>query len=304
MRLRVIASDVLIGLRRNLTMTISVVITTWIALGFFAAGLLFSQQVHTMKGYWYDKIEVSVYLCTKDDADTTAAGCASGEVTEAQREGIRSELQAMPEVQTVYYESRDQAYKRFKEIYKDQSISQDVDPSALPESFRVKLKNPEQFDVIASRFENQPGVSTVEDSRQVLEKFFTILSRLQLAAFLVAGLTVLSAALLIANTIRVAAYGRRRETGIMRLVGASNFYIQLPFLLEGALAGLLGAGLTVASMAAFEKFIILDQAAEKIPAVPFINWGDVWATAPWVVALGVGLASFAALLTLRRHLRV
>lgn len=300
MRLRVILADVLIGLRRNLTMTISVVITTWIALGFFATGLLFSQQVDTMKGYWYDKIEVSVYLCTKDD---TEGGCGSGEVTQAQRTAILSELTAMPEVQKVYYESRAQAVARFKDAFQGQSISEDLDPEALPESYRVKLKDPEKFEVIKSRFDVHPGVSSVEDSSELLGKFFAILSRLQLGAFLLAGMTVLAAVLLIANTIRVAAYGRRRETGIMRLVGASNFYIQLPFLLEGALAGLVGAGLTVASMVAFEKFIILDQAAPQIP-LPFIGWDEVWWTVPWVVALGVGLSSLAALLTLRRHLRV
>lgn len=301
MRLRVIASDVLIGLRRNLTMTIAVVITTWIALGFFAAGLLFSQQVETMKGYWYDRIEVSVFLCTKSD---TAGGCLTGEVTQAQREAILAELKATPEVADVFYESREEAVERFKQLFEGQSISENLDPEALPESYRVKLKDPEQYDVIRSRFDLQPGVSAVEDSNELLDKLFAILSRLQIGAFIVAGLTVLSAALLIANTIRVAAYGRRRETGIMRLVGASNFYIQLPFLLEGALAGLLGAALAVASMVAFEKFIILDQAAKEIGSIQFIGWSEVWATVPWVVGLGVGLSSLAALLTLRRHLRV
>ena len=301
MRLRVLASDVLIGLRRNLTMTISVVITTWVALGFFAAGLLFAKQVDTMKGYWYDKIEVSVYLCTKID---TTASCKGGEVSNAQRAAIQAQLQAMPQVQTVYYESRDQAVKRFKAMFKDQPINENLDPAALPQSFRVKLKDPTQIDVVQSRFTGTPGVQSVEDSRGVYDKLFAILERLQLGAFLVGAATVLAAALLIANTIRVAAYGRRRETGIMRLVGASSLYIQLPFLIEGALAGLLGAGLTVASMAAFEKFVVLDQAAVKIAAIPFIGWTDVWAVAPWVVVLGVGLASFASLVTLRRHLRV
>ncbi|RZS90052.1 cell division transport system permease protein [Motilibacter rhizosphaerae] len=301
MRLRVIASDVLLGLRRNFTMTVSVVITTWVALGFFAAGLLFSQQVSTMKGYWYDKVEVSIYLCTKDDS---AAGCAQGEVTPAQRDAISAELKAMPEVKAVYFEDRGAAYKRFKAMFKDNPISENTDPEALPESFRVKLVDPEQLDVIQSKFAGSPGIEEVSDSRAVFQKLFDILGRLQAGAFLVAGATVLSAALLISNTIRVAAYNRRRETAIMRLVGASNFYIQLPFLLEAALAGLLGAALTVGSVVAFEKFIVLDQAARKIQVVPFIGWADVWSVVPWVVVVGVALSAFAALVTLRRHLRV
>ncbi|NHC45297.1 permease-like cell division protein FtsX [Motilibacter aurantiacus] len=302
MRARVIAADVAIGLRRNLTMTLAVVITTWVALGFFAAGLLFSHQVDTMKGEWYDKIEVSIYLCTAEES--ASPGCAGGETTEAQRNELRAQLERMPEVERVYYESKAQAYANFKDMFEGQPIAENVGENAIPDSFRVKLVDPTQYEVIATRFFGEPGVDTVEDSREYLDKFFAIVSRLQIGAYIVAGVTLVAAMLLISNTIRVMAFSRRRETGIMRLVGASRFYIQLPFLIEGALAGLLGAGLTVASMVAFEKFIIIDQARQQLRAFPFIGWSDIWATVPWVLGLGLVLASLASLLTLRRYLRV
>ncbi|NHC12915.1 permease-like cell division protein FtsX [Motilibacter deserti] len=302
MRARVIAADVGIGLRRNMTMTLAVVITTWVALGFFAAGLLFSHQVDTMKGEWYDKIEVSIYLCTAEPSAST--GCAGGETTEAQREDLRAQLERMPEVERVYYESKAQAYSNFKDMFEGQPIAENVSTDAIPDSFRVKLVDPTQYDVIASRFQGEPGVDSVEDSRELLDKFFAIVSRLQIGAYIVAGVTLLAAMLLISNTIRVMAFSRRRETGIMRLVGASRFYIQLPFLIEGALAGLVGAGLTVGSIVAFQQFIIVDQAVPQLPAIPFIGWSDVWAVVPWVLGLGLVLASLASLFTLRRYLRV
>src|SRR3954451_12738537 len=256
-------------------MTLAVIITTWIALGFFAAGLLFSAQVETMKGAWYDKIEVSVYLCTSEPS--SSPGCQGGEVTQAQRDALQSQLEAMPQVERIYYESKAQAYANFKDMFKGQPIAENVDPDAIPDSFRVKLVNPEEYDVVASRFTGEPGVDTVEDSRELLDKFFAIVSRLQIGAYIVAGVTLVAAMLLISNTIRVMAFSRRRETGIMRLVGASRFYIQLPFLIEGALAGVVGAALTVASIVAFEQFIIVDQAVPQLPAIPFIAWSDVWA---------------------------
>ncbi len=306
MRARTIAADVGIGLRRNFTMTIAVVITTFIALSFFAAGLLFSRQVSTMKGYWYDKVEVSIFLCAPGD-EQKYASCSGGPVTFPQKDAVQTalnDMRASHQVSEVYYESKDEAFVRFKQMFKGSPISADVDKKYLPDSFRVKLVDPKKFDLVSSRFGNQPGVAEVIDNKAPLEKFFLVLSRLQVAAFCVAGLAIVAATLLIANTIRVAAFSRRRETGIMRLVGASNFYIQLPFLLEGALAGLVGATLTTIGIIAFQKFVIVDQAARQFKLVAFIDWSDVWAVIPWVYAFGIALSSAASFVTLRKYLRV
>lgn len=306
MRVSTIASDVFIGLRRNFTMTVAVVITTFIALSFFGAGLLFSRQVATMKGYWYDKVEVSIFLCAPGD-ETRVANCSSGPVTFAQRDAVQQELNDMVtqrQVAKIYYESNDEAFKRFKEMFKGSAISEGVDKKYIPESFRVKLVDPKRFDIISTRFATQQGVEEVNDSKAPLEKFFAVLNRLQFAAFCVAGLAILAAALLISNTIRIAAYSRRRETGIMRLVGASNFYIQLPFLIEGALAGLVGAALTSLGIVLFQKFVIVDQAQQQFKLIAFIGWPDVWAVVPWVFVFGVALSSMASFVTLRKYLRV
>src|SRR5687768_13290511 len=231
MRASFVLSEIGIGLRRNLTMTIAVVVTTAISLALFGAGLLIREQVSTMKDYWYDKVEVSVYLCGEG---SNSLNCNGGTVTEDQRDQIQADLQMTPLVEQVYYESKQDAYKRFQEQFKDsEDLVRNVTPDALPESFRVKLKDPTQFEVIASAFRDRPGVDEVQDQKSLLEPFFRLLRWLQYGALLVALFQLVAALLLVYNTIRVAAFSRRRETGIMRLVGASNLYIQLPFLLEG-----------------------------------------------------------------------
>lgn len=301
MRASFIVSEIGIGLRRNLIMTLAMVITTAVSLGFLGTAILFNQQVSAMKDYWYDKVEVSVFLCGED---STGPSCAGGEVTQDQRESIRADLDAMPEVQRIYYESKREAYKLFKEQFKDSAIVDNVTPDQMPESFRVKLVDPEQFPIIASAFFGRPGVERVQDQKALLEKFFKVLKWVQWFAFGLALLMVVVSVILIVNTIRVAAFSRRRETGIMKLVGASSFSIQLPFLLEGAIAGFLGASLATGSFALIKGVLVDRILAPNFPITRFITWGDVWLSAGIVYLVGVALAAIASFLALLKYLRV
>lgn len=302
MRARFILSEIGIGLRRNLTMTIAVVVTVAISLALFGAGLLLRDQVSEMKNYWYDKVEVSVFLCS---TDSTRPSCADGEVTQAQRDAIRSDLESLrPLVRQVYYESKTEAYTRFKEQFKGSAIADNVTPDAMPESFRVKLSDPTKYSIVSSAFEGRPGVDQVQDQRRLLDRFFKVLNGFQLAAIIIALVQILAATLLISNTIRVAAFSRRRETGIMRLVGASNFYIQLPFLLEGAVAGLAGGILASLGIVAIQKFVVEDRLVKSFPFTNFIGWESVVSTVPVLLGLGVLLSALASFVTLRRYLRV
>ena len=103
MRASFIVNEIGIGLRRNLIMTAAMIITTAVSLGFLGTAVLFNQQVSVMKDFWYDKVEVSIFLCGADSGEGTAGSCAAGEVTQDQRETIRNDLDNMPEVQRVYY---------------------------------------------------------------------------------------------------------------------------------------------------------------------------------------------------------
>ncbi|HLZ38655.1 MAG TPA: permease-like cell division protein FtsX [Mycobacteriales bacterium] len=302
MRARFVLSEMAIGLRRNLTMTVAVVVTVAISLALFGAGLLIRTQVETMKDYWYDRVEVSIFLCGRG---STSPSCAAGPVTPEQREEIKNELYAMPAVKTVFYESQDDAFRRFKQQFKDSpDLVKNVSAEALPESYRVKLADPTAFEEVAGAFRGRPGVEDVIDQRQLLDRFFRVLNRLQMAALITAIIQVVAAVLLIGNTIRVAAFSRRRETGIMRLVGASNLYIQLPFLLEGALAGLVGALFAVGLLVLFKHFLVDGVLKPAFRFTAFVGWDAVWAIVPILLVTGVVLSALASFITLRRHLRV
>ena len=300
MRARFLLSEVRIGLRRNLTMTFAVVVTTAISLSLLGIGLLSNAQVGAMKDYWYDKIEVSVFLCGNL---SDSPSCAAGVVTADQRLSIQQDLQAMTVVDSVFYESQSQAFERFQERFKDSAIAQNVTADQLPESFRVKLKDPTQFDVVVSAFSGRPGVDIVQDQRTILEKFFKLLAVLRNGALIVGLLSVLTAALLISNTLRIAAFNLRRETGVMKLVGASSWSIQLPFLLEGIISAIIGWGLATGLLSAL-KYVVQEKVAPLLTFTKFFGWGEVAAASAWLLLTGLVVSTVASLITLRRYLKV
>lgn len=303
MRASFVLSEIGIGLRRNLTMTIAVIVTVAISLALFGSGLLIRAQAETMKSFWYDKVEVSVYLCGEGSTEPT---CSGTPISQQERQQLNTDLVALPQVEKVFYESQEMAYTVFREQFKDSpDLVDNVTVDALPESFRVKLKDPTQFAVVASAFQDRPGVAEVQDQKALLQPFFNGLSKVERITVTIAIVQLLAALLLISNTIRAAAFSRRRETGIMRLVGASSFSIQLPFLLEGVLAGLVGAALASGVLAAVKVFLVDGQLRPSLgDSIAFIGWGDVFATLPWLFLTGTVLAALASFVTLRRHLRV
>ncbi len=300
MRAGFVLSEVRIGLRRNMTMTFAVIVTVAISLTLLGVGLLANSQVRVMKDYWYNKIEVSVFLC---GALSESTSCTGGPVTAAQRAAIQSDLQALPVVQTVYYESQSEAYQHFQEQFKGSAIAQNVTADQLPESFRVKLKDPTQFAVVQSAFAGRPGVDTVQDERTILDKFFKLLGVLRDGALLIGIVSVLTAALLISNTLRLAAFNRRRETGVMKLVGASSFSIQLPFLLEGLIAALIGWAISTGFLAGF-KALVDSKVAPLLSFTRFFLWSDVWTASAMLLGIGFLVSGLASLITLRKYLKV
>jgi cell division transport system permease protein len=291
------------GLRRNASMTLAVVVTMWVSLTLFGAGLLVAQQVDRLKDDWYDKVEVSVFLCV---ADSRGGNCVPGEsATDAQRSNIEQTLKGNPEVAEVFYETRDQAYEQFREYYADNDpILKSTTVDMMQDSFRVKLKNPQEFQGVVSAVSGMPGVQQVQDLRKFLDPMFAWLNLGRWATVGLSGLLLLAAALQIGNTIRLAAYSRRREIGIMRLVGASNWYIMLPFLLESLIAAVGGALLACATLAAVQQFVIVGRAQAEVPTVRWIDWTNVgWAMAS-LATVAVVLSIIPTLIATRRFLRV
>ena len=300
MRARFLVSEVGIGLRRNFTMTFAVIITVAISLSLLGIGLLANAQVSAMKDYWYDKIEVSVYLC---GPLSESPSCSGGVVTPGQRLAIQEDLQALPVVSNVFYESQTEAFARFQERFRNSAIAQNVTADQLPESFRVKLSDPTQFAVVVSAFSGRPGVDVVQDQRAILEKFFRLLGVLRNGALLVGLASVLTAALLISNTLRIAAFNRRRETGVMKLVGATSMSIRLPFLLEGVISAIIGWAIATGLLALL-KSVNDSKVAPLLSFTKFFGWGQVWVSSGYLLATGLFVSVTASVLTLRRYLKV
>lgn len=298
MRLRYVSSELGGGLRRNLTMTVGVVVTVWVSLVLFGVGMLIRSEVNLAKGFWYDKVQVAVFLCNENAASPKC----DGEITDRQQKAVEKSLHDNPEVSEVFYEDQKAAYNRFKEICKDCATVDIVQPQDLQASFRVQLKDAQQYESVNSAVSGMPGVFSVQDSREILQPLFNGLNGLKwISIGLSAGL-LLAAVLQIANTIRLTVFSRRREIGIMRLVGASSMYIQLPFVLETVIAALVGAGLACGTLA-FAPFVTA-WLRSGIQAIPWIGWDETVSTMPLLVVLGVALAVLASVSTLRRYLKV
>ncbi|MBY8888004.1 MULTISPECIES: permease-like cell division protein FtsX [Streptomycetaceae] len=305
MRAQFVLSEIGVGLRRNLTMTFAVIVSVALSLALAGGSWLGREQVSHMKGYWYDKVEVSIFLCNKTDG-TDTANCSKGAVTPQQMAQIHSDLVKLPIVEKVYEETPQQAYVRYQQQFKGQAGIDLLTPDQMQYSYRVKLKDPNQYQVITSAFEGRPGVQSVQDQRQLLENLFGLLNGMTYVALAVLAFMLTVAMLLIVNTVRVSAFSRRRETGIMRLVGASSFYIQMPFIMEAALAGLIGGGLACGMLLAGRYFLIEGGLAlqDKIKLIQFLGWGDVVKVLPLVLAVGVLMPALAAFFTLRKYLKV
>jgi len=291
MRLKYVLNEVLVGLWRNVTMTVAMIITMSVSLTMLGASVLMYMQVDRMKTFYYGEIEVSIFLRT--------------DVTDAQRTAINQQLDASPLVASKTYETREQAFEKFKVLWQDSpDFIKSVGPDSLPESFRVKLKDPEQYKSFADQVQGLQGIQDIVDQRQLLDKVFKIFDSIQLMALVVAAVMALAALLLVGNTIQVAAYSKRREVAVMKLVGASNWFIQAPFVLEAVVAGVIGSIIGFAALFV-GKIVLLDGRLAALTKIltPIPN-GNVWLMLPLLAAVGAGVSAITAWITLRFYLKV
>jgi cell division transport system permease protein len=289
MRLRFMLNEVWIGLRRNIPMALSVVIVTFVSLSFVGGAMLLQRQIATVKGYWYDRVQVSIFLCTDSSKSPT---CAAGASTPETRNEIRKDLESpalAPYIDQIYYESKEEAFSRFKEQFPDDTVTNNVTAEQMPESFRVKLKDPEKYEVVSQYFTGRDGVEQIVDQRELLDKFFRILNYLTAGSIVLASVMLLAAALLVATTIRLA---------------ASNILVQMPFMLEGVIAVCAGATLAVGGLWAFVHFFVQGFLAAELPIFTYIRAREVWLVAPVLFGVGIVLAGVSSLVSLARYLKV
>jgi len=299
-RVAFVLSEVWAGLRRSFTLTIATIITFAVSLTLFGTALLVGAQVNQMKDYWSSRVQVSVFLCGQSSLPTS---CPQGPITLAQKSQVQQTLQSLPVVKQIYYESQQEAYQHFLQRFRGTTIAQTVTPADLPESFRVSLNDASKFTQVADAVQHLPGVDIVKDQRDQNKRLFALLDGLRWLALGFAIAMLLATMLLVVNTMRVAAYSRRREVGIMRLVGASNGYIRLPFLLEAAFAALGGIVITVAVLVGVKTGLVDAVLAPTYKFTSFIGWGPVWQACALVAVVGLGLGVLTAGASLRRYLK-
>jgi cell division transport system permease protein len=292
MRLKYVLSEVMVGLWRNVTMTIAMIITMTVSLTLLGASVLLYWQVDQMKNVYYEQVEVTVFLKTQD-------------TTPAQRDAIDAALKQDPLVQNYHYESKQEAYDRFKQIYASapELIAQ-TKPESLPESFRVKLKDSNKFADFNAKYAGMDGIDTIIDQKQLVEKVFSVLGSLQTLSLIIAVVQGVAALMLAINTIQIAAYSKRREVSVMRLVGASNWFIQAPFVLEAVAAGIFGAILAYGTLV-LAKVYVFDGALKPLTAVLTpVPWSNVNWMLPLLGVAGAVVSSVTGWIALRFYIRV
>ncbi|PUA81042.1 permease-like cell division protein FtsX [Nocardioides currus] len=303
MQLRYVFSELGQGLRRNLSMHLAVVLTLFVSLTLVGLGVLFHLQAEKAADHWGSQLQIQVLLCNNDDRNPACAG----EVTDAQRDAITTVIDENPEAAGWDLETKDEAFEKVKELYGAEKFEGDnaiLTADDMPESLWVELKDPEKFQGIASAVTGLDGVSGVQDMRRYIEPIIGSINMLQWVSIATAAFLVVAALLLVANTIRLAAFARRKEIGIMRLVGASTLYIALPFLLEALVTALLGVLLAVGALGAFMYFGIEERATDRLQFIPWIGMEQYLVGVVVVAILGPLLTVLPTLVLTRKYLKV
>jgi cell division transport system permease protein len=291
MRFNYVLSEVFTGLWRNVTMTVAMIITMAVSLLMLGTALLAYKEVDEMQKFYFGKVEVSIFL--------------TDEIAEDQRQSLEGALKGDPLVRQVTYESKDAAYTHFRQMYRSApDLIEATKADALPASFRIKLKNPTKVKEVTTKYKEYPGVDDIVDQQKLLNKLFNALGAIQNIALFAAIIQGFAALLLVANTIQVAAYSKRREVSVMKLVGASNWFIQMPFVLEAVFAGLIGALLAFLGLVLFKVAVLDGSLKSLVNLFPLISWRYILLELPLLAGIATVVSAVTGWVTLRFYVRV
>ncbi len=299
MRASFVFSEVLTGLRRNVTMTVAMILTTMISLALLGGGLLVVRMIDKTQQVYEEEIDVNVYLTndiSANDPECDADPCRS----------LLTDLENDEAVSTVNFESRDEAFERFQQLFEAQpELLKLVRPQSLPASFNVTLKESDRPEVITQTYSGRVGVDSVVDESEFLDRLFDAFNGVRNLTFAIALFQAVAALLLISNTVQVSAFTRRTEVGIMRLVGATRWYTQLPFLLEAVVAGVVGAVLAI-GLLVLVKLSFLDRVMGGLfssGVIRPVDGLDILLVSPWLLLTAIGISAVTGYVTLRLYVR-
>jgi cell division transport system permease protein len=288
------------GLRRNGIVAFAAMSTAFIALFLFGLSLLIYREFNLVIENVTANVEVAVYLTDPVEMDTVGR--------------LTADLQELSAVGDVTFESKEEAWENYKRLFQGQPGFDQIDPDAIPASLRVKLEDTSQYAQVTTLLGctantdgelacTEPGVQTVADYRDLLDRLTSITRLLSLGVLALAAVMLISAVLLIANTLRMGMFSRRKEIGIMRLVGATNWRIRVPFMIEGLVESLVGAGLAILGLFVV-KVTVIDPLRGKVRFFPFVQNSDLLAITPWILIASVAIALVAGTIGMRRFLDV
>jgi cell division transport system permease protein len=299
MRANYLMSGVAHGMRRNLLMTIALVLITAVSLVFLGSAFLASKEIDRFRGLYENRLNVSIYLCVDNHAP-----CAH-RVTPAERAAVQKALQSDPLIASVSYVSEQQAFDRAKQIF-DPSIAQFIEPGQLPSSFTVKLKHQDDYNAVRDKHESQPGVDSVQNQDASIKTILDIIDSVRLMSIVGAIVVLFCAVIMMTITIQVAAQQRRNETSIMRLVGASRWMTQLPFIIEAMIAAAIGGILATAALWGGKRFVLNSVFHTQVSrgVIPDLSTPDVLGVGGGCLLIGVVLAAITAAVTLRAYVRL
>lgn len=294
------------GLKRNKSMSVSLIVTMTVSLMLASLGLLIQSQADRTEKYFGDRLQLQVNLCTKNSPSPT---CVGGTATDDQKDAVKTALHENPQVKTFDVRSPKANYQQAKELLGQSDTGRKqlatLGPDAFPESYFVTLKDPQEFEGVVSQVSGMDGVGNVNSLRKLLGPLFELLDKMRWAALSSSLLLIVAAVLQVSNTIRMTAYARRREIGIMRLVGASTWHIQLPFVLESLLAAIISAALASAGLAAFMYFVVYGYLRETLGQITtWVRWQEAFTVMGWTTVLAVVLALVPTLVVTRKYLDV
>ncbi len=303
MQLRYVYSELGQGLRRNLSMHIAVILTLFVSLTLVGLGVLLNQQADKAADQWGNELQITVFLCRDGDQQPACVN----EVTGAQKKAIAQEIEDNPEVSSYYFETKEEAFEKVKVLLGPEKF-EGPNPAAtaddMAESVWITLKDPDEYEGISSAVVGLDGVSRIQDQREVVGPILRSMEAMQTGALGIAAFLVLAALLLVSNTIRLAAFARRKEIGIMRLVGASTLYIALPFLLEALVTALISVALAGGALAAVMWFGVEQRLNDFIGFIPWISWTEYRQALLAVAVLGPILTLLPTLALTRKYLKV
>jgi cell division transport system permease protein len=291
LRVNYFVDETVSNLRRNVLLTLAAVSTVSISLLLLGVVMVGGEVLTKMVSSWEGKVELNVFL--RDEA------------TPEEVKALGSQANGMPEVEKVYFESKEQAFEEYKRMFKDSpAITENVDPNALPASYRIKLKDPNSAEAVASRLQGQPGVDEVQFGGEAMKRLLKFTGVVRTILVIAIVLTLGAAILLIANTIRLGIYARRKEIGIMKLVGATNWFIRVPFIFEGTVQAALGA-LVASALIYAGKVFGLDRMQDAILFLPLtVGSGSIIRMFFTLLLIGIVIGVFGSTLALRRFLEV